>query len=838
MTHYIFIDDSGSTGNVNSKYWQFVKQEFHYLSDLKDMSRQYVLYSWSDTLRPKKNLHDVMSCFEHQGTDIALIADQLNRLKISPGDYVVIITDGEVSAENVKKAENMLKNFKGCAKVYAWILEGFTGYGKSSVNVSVVLPFTRTSPYAIYGFENRLVTSTSSQKMTVDERGYTANPQKFLDEFISFRDDFLMANMGTNDLPAIRDSLADMKQKILKGIAKANTSPTETLYEDWCKAPTHEEKLAVCRAFVQAKDNRGYGVTASSDNISHLPLYQQIDLRFAQLLAYCDTHIRSMTLPSGAPVMINNTAQRAPELKEEPTVEEIEELCIDESVKWECPITFSKEYTCFLVNRPAKPLFDLNDPDDAQKANKIAAFPLLCDRFTPENIKKMIDVYHPVGVEAAKHAVDDGRNPFTREEIIGAIVLYTGSNNEHAEAVHKLNDVMMARMLFGRKLPGSRDLWIIAFLDAVQNLQPEEIIFDAPIGSLTHQYFQHRLKNHKARMTLTGLAMEPMCNVPLELAIWYCYFCEDLKIWNGRFENRFRAIAKDDVEYKDGKSKFRAISIMHYLCKFLIEPHNEIKLSDASSIFLSHLTVWKLLQEKESKIDAILDIMVEHRLVDKIDGIYYEVNRKVDIFNHMPTEPGYLKMIETGRLVVITEELEKFAMLIRNFNPNMKVIQKESHRADDDVPELTQCSYFGYDEVDKIPLLKDCPDVWISPKTYRPFHYPEWGFKAREKNGCRVTEQLSVCKYLIDFLCENEMNFASLVLDSSTLRQDFLNFMQKSIRKKQNYFLPQKVLVDDGVDFYIDAYQKVIPKNETYENFCSIVRSSQCVENRIKMQST
>jgi len=795
MSIHIFIDNSGSTAGLTT-YWNVVKEEVKKLE-------QYQLFTWNVALCKHQNLNKALSMPQIGGTDIEVIARYIAK-ECNKQDEVWIFTDGEVPQSSIQKADYTLRHHYGVKFVKTFIIHE----GKET-NVSVVVPFVRKSPYEInaaYARGNpdlRQIVKSSKVYQRLEERGYETNPQAFLDDFEQIKNEFLVQNMGVSSAHDVRDSLLKLKSKIL--LALKTPKETDTLYQEWKDASTHEKALEICKTFVSQFEKRVMGVSASETDLSKMSITQQIDIRFTQLISVCEANLRRFVLEGDSYATLHSMAERTEVEDTEETIEKLEYLDLPENYTWECPITFEENETmCFMVKDTEDCIYDITE------GSKDCAFPLRTDKFTPETLKQFVDLYHPVGLEAAREAMKT-QNPYTREKICGAFVLYTGSVNNTAKKVHKCNDLVLADLLYGGRLPGNRELWTIAFLHALLNATISECTLDSKqsekLLDAIKIYMANRMQHTRTSMTLSGLAIEPMCLVPTDLALWYCLHCEDLGIWKGRFENRFRQIAADNL---------KSISIMLW-ADSMFPTRPRANLSTDAKLFFIHAEIASMMREENfDKREVALRYLRDYDVIDWREYDFPGTKQKVRFEFRFPDETPSMPL--------------KTMCILSKFDPTKKVVQMESHARKDPVPFSYTC--YGYQYPQAFEPLKG---VVINKKTCRPHYDPNWQIKASERCGCFPSEQLSVCKYLIDYLCENTDAFTKLQ-EGASIEVGLLKYMERKEANRGRYFLPPIKVVMDAIKYYTSAYHEILKDGMTFEDFKHRIRSSQEITKRIVLQ--
>jgi hypothetical protein len=119
-----------------------------------------------------------------------------------------------------------------------------------------------------------------------------------------------------------------------------------------------------------------------------------------------------------------------------------------------------------------------------------------------------------VGLEAYRTMSDGGGefdSPFTRQAI--SCVITFSNEPSHIKATK----YALSRLLFGNKIPGNMDLWLIVLYKLILR---KECLRDAVPSC--EDFLKERLRRTKTAITLSGLAIQPMIQAPTDIAIWYC----------------------------------------------------------------------------------------------------------------------------------------------------------------------------------------------------------------------------------------------------------------------------------------------------------------------------
>lgn len=470
---FICIDYSGSTGG-NNKYWNYVENLLE-----KNTSSSIIL--WDDRAKQvdlETAMHIVKNKKGNAGTApqclIPLLPEKSN---------VILITDGQISSNNVSKCDSLLAD-----REFESVEMHFVPTG-GPMDLSVVAPFTRKTAYTIYKDGGLL--STGSTKELMDLSEYYDNPQKFLDCSEKLLHQVTVATMGRPNI-SLRNSILNLQENLLRCISntKSENSDFITLRQLLTEGK-YEEGLASIKQIITS--------TTGDDSA------KQVD-RLVQMLINQCANPRNFDFSLLEPSRL----QRA-EIVQEVVGEDLPEVK-DYTGSYECPIFFDVDLPCCLINKGPAVLEGL----DNGYLNRLMVNPLLVLEDADLKAKLVSRFDHVFGLDAVNMLFKSHllKSPITRKEI--SCVLTFGMDKPH----RKSTKYTIANLFFGQKLAGSIDMWL-----AVVYFVMADVEYLASNSAFMAQFANHlteRLKRNNTRMTLTGLPIDPMMRCPFDIAIWHC----------------------------------------------------------------------------------------------------------------------------------------------------------------------------------------------------------------------------------------------------------------------------------------------------------------------------
>ena len=736
---YVAIDCSGSTGN-SVKYWEKVIDTVNKYPDA-------IFIMWDDVAKmmSKKQVLDNANIRKgHGGTNPSCFA------KIIPENASVnIITDGQVTDDDVKKCDEILKDRK-FKQVHVDLIN--TG-GK--INLSVSTPFTRNTVYTINNNDAERVSGNSGIKIDLDK--YKNNPELFIQESDTLYAQIIMQNLGKSNV-VLRNNLLDLQKNLMREIASRDYNS-----DIYSSVRDNLKNMNTNAAMNQIKQ------LVSGSNMS---LGKEVESIIQNCINKCDS--KDYSFSSLVPNRLNRATQVKEVLTEElPTIENIDGKFEDMiAFEIDSPVLsivegppvlegLEKGYLDFLINTPFA----------------IANNPVLVAA-----IKNRLDPV--IGFQTLKSLFNSDPNdprvksPFTRRTITS--VLCFGDLSIH----DKSNRFALSNLLFGNKLVGNYNLWLAAVYLIVKQI---EFLNQPEFLEIFETYLVKKLTNNQMNLTLSGLPIAPMIKAPIDIGIWYCLHSSKIISDSSMDEssNRLRAL---------GQASFQLMKLLDLLKYPYDKPYitHRIKLYKTFDYFMneekSDNNEWK----KQLRSMYQNSITLSDGTIILLDGAPNgEVPKPILEYNDLPL----FELIGLSKLVDRTKT--------NGVIPIPEFIMDASG-----VPILPQVpsavTRYGY------PVhLKDLDhkgDTIICPKTYRPFiksplNGKDWKVSAEEKFG-PIKDQLSAYNYFIRFTLE---------FKKYPTKDEFIKFMSNKEANKE--FKPRDTLpklVTTFVDDIFESYSLVL----------------------------
>jgi hypothetical protein len=496
MTQYVCIDNSSST--AHNEYWEQA------VTICKRFPPETSFWLWNSTFRAT-DFNEIVKnrrSLAYGCTNIDTVADITKEHK--PEDNLVIITDGEVDLYSVANCASKIKEKKwGLVQVF-FINED------SDIDVSVCAPFISGNNYEFYTDAEKHPICTK-HAIPLLERGYESDPERFLTDFEALRQELFVSHVADGSaLGATRDKLLELQKNMLSFLQKTKKPKDPSRKKTMKEFITEWRKLVYNPPDYQqhyAQDAIDY-VVAFRDDVFNLEqsleIEESIVVCIKKLIETCDAALKTFSLPT-------HTKFDRTQAAEEQDIDEMP-LLNDE---WECPITMEEdEVICVLVPSANR---GLCKHLSKKQLDLVVRNPLRL------SLECSIEGKSPVGLEACKNIVGKP-SPYTRDPISMAFVLYQGDDPEKAAKVHALNDWVLAKIVFDGKMICQMDLLLCGFFfDVVEkNLFCQEVI-DA-----FWVYIRKRVQLRKTNLALSGLPIKPFVRVPVDFALWYQFFTEDI----------------------------------------------------------------------------------------------------------------------------------------------------------------------------------------------------------------------------------------------------------------------------------------------------------------------
>ena len=470
----IYIDISGSVTTFTN-YWNKV-------DEIVSSNKDALFFIW-DTEIKEISYNEILTYIKNKqgygGTKISCVASSIINKKFNDKN-IIIITDGEVPAGDVKSSEFILKDFN-IKEVECHIIKSYVY--SDDIDISVPLAFMRNNTSKLYytNPENitKLIKNINKDDYKILENITLDN---LMTNFDMIYDLINITNMGKSGLP-------DIKQKLLK------------LRTDFIKL-SNENLKSINGNTIQSELKQGNYTNAI------IMIKQMEDIfinqnenspitKFNKLLSLCDDRTYSGFALNQK---ISNAKQSEAIIPDEATEEELIKY------NFEDPVMLDLDVPQLVIIKSSVKLFDT----DKDFKNFIEN-PL--NIINNEEIKKRIAKRfgHCIGIKLTNKCIID---PFTRAEIIGTIPLTT-SNEQH-------NDVgshALFKLFTNSKKMGDPNLYYIILWQILVVENRCEYLNEYYDYITNHLKF--RLSKATTYISLCGLPDFNRTIVPIDVAMYY-----------------------------------------------------------------------------------------------------------------------------------------------------------------------------------------------------------------------------------------------------------------------------------------------------------------------------
>lgn len=751
----VCVDFSGSTYG-SFEYWRRVIEIIE-----ENPNADYILWDHESKFIEKKELKEIaISRRGNGGTKPSKFIPLIKEYK-----NIIIITDGQVSDEEVENCDKLISEFK---LKFNFVNVIFVKVGRGEINLSVSAPFTRNTSFII---ENNGEIYEGDSDIEFDFIKYRNNPYLFLEDFEKLHKAVTMKSIGIKNL-SLRNKILDLKNDLMNYLKSNNSNNMLNELRKSLNNNDYENSLRITKRIYESCFN---------------DVIDDIDKAFNHLINACDLKSNfSMNLLQPTRIIRSKNL-------DDIDITEINTENISE--RYECPISCDNDSPCLLI----KEGYPVLDGIEKKELEMIITNPLIV--LTKDNIKKKIKerIDHIIGFKTYKTLFDQNRyindddnilSPYSRDKISCGIIF--GHDKTHLNSFN----FTLANIFFGKKLVGLPILWVYVLYKVTQEV--EHIKDNESFFNEFKIYFIERLKKSYSNITLSGLPIHPLIQTNADIAVWYS------------------VVSPFIIDYKDGnddsKNRLRSFG---YTSKYLIDiidmlgyPYDRRKTLKLMSLYKAFS--WMMNEEKKGGHSYV----IENQWLKKIKS-YYQGSIKLD--------DGYIVLIDgpvtekhdlpdfrifddqdplsIGELVYLSELVD--------ISKTVNTIHIDIDKAENNnIPEYIVS--YGYDYNNNIEWK--IPE--ISHETLRPYSVDRennvlWRKNAIEMNKAPLDRQISLFSRFIEYV-KSYKEFPS--------KTDFIKFLERKERMRNDYpkiTLPR--LIKEYIDSFYDSYEAICGKD-----FCNI----------------
>jgi len=489
----ICIDVSGSVGGFGA-YWYTVQTVCDSYA-AKYAKVNYILWDSECEHATEAQVREfIAKQTGRNGTEPSNIVKGLKHLKVH--NNICIITDGEVNEHDVSKCDQLLKKYD-IDDVECHIVN-------RNPNLSVTCPFTRGNSCKVFtyvvdrttayefsanGVKIECVLNVNKEDYALVHSIETLSWDTICEKFEDIKRMLLSLNMGTNGNTVLKDKLVKCKRNVIQEFARRATQSQpdynktiRTLLDN--NNMQTEEAINVATTMTKAYFN-------SDANIG------EVNRKFDQLISLCGDLRRTFSTN----VIASNQASRADNVEDK-------ELVVDasskETTEFVCPVLLDNDWPGILIDETKPILFDVEKDlveFILECPLRLLKVPALVDK-CKKVINQMIGLQH--------YGEYDGKNPYTRNRLLGVIPL--GTTQNHIE----VGNYTMSCLFTDKKQLGNSNLWFcVVYMIAKQLPYLEEH------QEHIERHLRYRLANTTTYASLTGLVTLVTTKVSTDIALWY-----------------------------------------------------------------------------------------------------------------------------------------------------------------------------------------------------------------------------------------------------------------------------------------------------------------------------
>jgi hypothetical protein len=345
MKHIIAIDCSGSTYfSSNKQYWSTVKD---YLVELSKKNSDAFCILWNYEIQEEISIIQLINHLQEQpnfkykegggGTYPSCFIKKL--LSDETGIILTIITDGQVSDNEVKKCEDLLNE----NKIKFSDLNVFYIGPENGMNYSVTAAFCREERIPVNGMTYNENINGKSKEINLEDplkeiEKFFGEPELFFKEVKSLVDKLDLENLGrTSENTKIKNKLAELKINLLACIIKKKQGEK---YEEKLnhivenlKNRQESDVITGLKELIKDNNNQNCGNEIDSDEAKLDSAFKMLFVALDRKDGYnfnrkiTNTHSEATAIPR---VAIDNLATEVTKLK-------------GETVDYICPITLNED---------------------------------------------------------------------------------------------------------------------------------------------------------------------------------------------------------------------------------------------------------------------------------------------------------------------------------------------------------------------------------------------------------------------------------------------------------------------------------------------------------------
>ena len=470
----IYIDISGSVDGSDI-YWNKV-------NEIVNEHKKSKFIVW-DTDIKEINYTQILQYIKNKkgygGHMISQVATSIVANKFSD-KKIIIITDGEVGANDVKISEKTLTHFN-IKEVECYIITARSD-DNSNIDISVPLAFMRNNTSKLYVTNRKETTLVKNINKTDYEILKNITLENVMNHFDKIYDLVNISNMGRSGLPDIKQKLLKIRDEFIRLANQNLKSINGNTVQYELEKGNYENALTMIKKiediFVNQNDDSPMG-------------------KFDKLMSLCDDR-------TGTGFALQQKVSNAKQSEEVNPEEETEEVV--SKYGFEDPVLLDLDVPQLIILNSTQELFE-NDKDFKNFIE--SPLNILGNEEMKNKIAKRLG--HCIGIKLTNRCNYD---PFNRTEIIGTIPLTT-SNIQHIDVG---NNALFQLFTKGKKM-GNPNLYYAVLWQILVVENKCEFINEYNEYITNHLKF--RISKAMTYISLCGLPDFNRTIVPMDVAMYY-----------------------------------------------------------------------------------------------------------------------------------------------------------------------------------------------------------------------------------------------------------------------------------------------------------------------------
>jgi hypothetical protein len=498
------VDISGSVARY-ANYWKLVNRLY------TDLCKTYspnsiIVLPWYTTLVEVTHVQFSQMITQQYGvggTDPNCIVNRLHSIGLV--DEFIIVTDGEIGADEVKRCDQTMAGVRANIKsVHCHIIN-------DCPDVSVTTPFTRGVPAIVSAYRRssaNLIQENIFHLTKEDYHRLEILDQITLDEFVEkctlITDTVLALTVGTTGCPDLVDRVVALQRRLVKEFASRQTSNTEltkVLDAGIIGVPDANNIL-------QYEQSAIHHAQTLVDQYYEEDTALTLNSKLSRLVQLAQSGSQTFSVWQFS--QFNTAAHRRAAEATQVDPESAVDCVIDQSpVIYDCPITYGEDEPVIVIVQGEPVLAGLSkDEIDNVIRNPlwILLNPNICDRLRKR-------VKHAIGFGAFMQLRNTTNlEPFTSEQMVGCIPLNTCSTHMN------IADSAIFNLFMGGKRLGNVDMYYAVLWRLVGR---DDIPWLKEVFPQMSAQMKERLLTRTSSLSMSGMANMITTRMSLGTAVWF-----------------------------------------------------------------------------------------------------------------------------------------------------------------------------------------------------------------------------------------------------------------------------------------------------------------------------